>query len=582
MKKIIIGFLASIGFLAVLLVVGIYFSIKTLIGTFEQKFEQKQENLTETTVLKLQVGSVPFVDVNVDGSIFSFLQNIRTNTLFDTVTAIKHAAQDPRIKGILLTIEGSTITLAEAQELREALTLFKKNQKKVYAFAYSFGESSSGTTPYYLATIADAIYMQPQGSVELTGYAIDSYFLKGLFDKYKIKPQLSRREGYKGIIETYTNNDFSPETRENLSNLLNNMLGQVQDTLNQQKGTQNGTDMKLFEDAPYLDTIAVDRKLITKLAHQQEVEELFHQELNKKPTFVTLKTYKKNIPPIKADHKFALISVEGEITTPVPGNTYNTSQNTPRQIAQQLRKAAENPTIKAVILRVNSPGGTVTGAEIIWHEVDYIANTLKKPIIVSMGTLAASAGYQIAAPATKIIANPGTITGSIGVATGKIALGEAAAELGIHLRQIRTAKYSGMWSTAEEFSPEEWHKLEASLDHYYNIFLQKVSNGRHLSLEATQKIAKGQVWTGQQAKEHGLVDELGGFLTAIDTAKQLCNISKDTNVEIVLTNDGSLASSLFLDIFENVHFLVDFTKDIKGLLAESPAFQAKINIYHPH
>lgn len=577
MKKVILGFLASIGFLTILIVVGIYFIIQAFLGTLEQK----QENITETTVLNLQVGSVPFVDVNVDGDIFSFLQHIRASSLFDTVTAIKHAAQDHRIKGIILNIEGSNITLAEAQELREALTLFKESKKKVYAFAYSFGEGGSGTTPYYLATIADAIFMQPQGTVELTGYAIDSYFLKDLLDKHKIKPQLGRREGYKGIIETYTNKDFSPETKENLSNLLDNMLGQVQDVLSKQRGVENMDAMKLFEAAPYLDTMAVEQKLITKLLHKPEVKELFKQDLQANPTFVTLKAYKRNIPKQTADHKFALISVEGEITTPVQNNTYGTNQGTPGQIAHQLRKAAEDTTIDAIILRINSPGGTVTGAETLWHEVDYIANTLKKPVIVSMGTLAASAGYQIAAPATKIIANPGTITGSIGVATGKIAIGEAAAEFGIHLRQIRTAKHSGMWSAAEEFSPEEWHKIEESLDHYYDIFLQKVSSGRHLSLEETRKIAKGQVWTGKQARDLGLVDQLGGFLTAIDAAKQLCNIPQDMMVEIVSMHEASLTSSLFMDVFENINFMIRFTKDIREILTEAPTFQSKL-IIKPH
>lgn len=577
MKKIILGFLASIGFLTILLVVGIYFIIQAFLNTFESK----QENITETTVLTLQVGSVPFVDVNVDGDIFSFLQNIRSSSLFETVTAIKHAAQDQRIKGIMLNIEGANITLAEAQELREALSHFKESKKKIYAFAYSFGEGGSGTTPYYLATIADAIFMQPQGTVELTGYAIDSYFLRDLLDKYKIKPQLGRREGYKGIIETYTNKDFSPETKENLSNLLDNMLDQVRDTLGKQMKIEDTAAKKLFEAAPYLDTTAVNKKLVTRLLHRQEAKELFETEFKKKPAFVSLKTYKRNIHHQKTDHKFALISVEGEITTPVPNNTYGTDQNTPRQIARCLRKAAEDKTIEAIILRVNSPGGTVTGSETLWHEVDHIANTLKKPIIVSMGTLAASAGYQISAPATKIVANPGTITGSIGVATGKIAIGEAAADFGIHLRQIRTAKHSGMWSAVEEFSPEEWEKVEASLDHYYNIFLQKVAKGRHLSLEATRKIAKGQVWTGKQAKELGLVDELGGFLTAINVAKQLCNIPQDTLVEIVSMNKASLTGSLFIDVFESINFITGLTKNIKEMLIETSSFQSKLS-FNPH
>lgn len=359
------------------------------------------------------------------------------------------------------------------------------------------------------------------------------------------------------------------------------MLVQVQDTLGQQLEIEGANAKKLFEAAPYLDTAAVNEKLVTKLIHRQEAENLLAQELKENPTFTTLRAYKRSISKPKMDHKFALVSVEGEITTPVPSSTYGQDQNTPQQIARQLRKAAKDKTVQAIILRVNSPGGTVTGAETLWHEVDYIANTLKKPVIVSMGTLAASAGYQIAAPATKIIANPGTITGSIGVATGKIAIGEAAAEFGIHLRQIRTAKHSGMWSAAEEFSTEEWGKIEASLDHYYNIFLQKVAKGRHLSLEETRKIAKGQVWTGKQAKELGLVDELGGFLTAISVAKQLCNIPQETQVEVMTMSESSLTGSLFIDVFESINLVTNISKHIKTILIEPSAFESKLN-FIPH
>lgn len=571
MKKIILSFLASIGFLTILVGVGLYFMVHSLLKT--AFFEQ--EEMGHNTVLNLKVGRLPFADVTANGDVVSLLTSGRTTSLFETITALKHAATDSRIKGVFLNIEGSNITLAQAQELRDALTLLKDAKKPIYAFAYSFGEGGGGTTPYYLATIADKIFMQPQGSVELTGYAIDSYFVRGLLDKYKVKPQLDRREGYKGIIETYINNDFSPETKQNIGNLLGNMLDQVCEATAIKLNTQHIDVKELMDSGPYVDTVAVDKKLITQLLHKNEVKKLFDSNLGITPTFATIKTYSKNVPTHKTAHKFALVSVSGEITTPAP-SSYNQAQNSPEKVAESLQKAAKDPSINAIILRIDSPGGTVTGSEAIWYEVNRIANTLKKPIIVSMGTLAASAGYQIAAPATKIVANPGTITGSIGVATGKLALGEAAAEFGINLRQIKTAKHAGMWSMAEEFTSDEWINIQKSLDHYYDIFLKKVADGRHLSLDKTRNIAKGQVWTGKQAKELGLVDELGGFLKALSVAKQLTNIPEETYVEIVIMEESTFAESLFDDLFESVELISGLSQQIKTMMQGHAAVESKL------
>lgn len=576
MKKIILSFLASIGFLTLLGCIGFYFMISTLLKTTSEE----EEKISHNTVLNLKVGRLPFADVTTNSDIISLVTSGRSPSLFETVSALKQAAEDSRIKGVFLNIEGASITLAQAQELREALTLFREAKKPIYAFAYSFGEGTGGTTPYYLATIADKIFMQPQGSVELTGYAIDSYFVRDLLDKYKVKPQLDRREGYKGIIETYTNNDFSPETKQNLSSLLGNMLDQVSETITTKLNLQHNDIKELIDAAPFIDTIAADKKLINQLLHKDEVEKLFDTNPDVKPTFASIKTYRRNAPTHKTAHSFALISVSDEITTPTPAS-YNQESNSPEKVVKSLQKAANDSSISAIILRVDSPGGTVTGAEAIWYEVNRIANTLKKPIIVSMGTLAASAGYQIAAPATKIVANPGTITGSIGVATGKLSIKEAAAEFGINLRQIKTAKHAGMWSMAEEFSPEEWANMQKDLDHYYDIFLKKVADGRHLSLDKTRAIAKGQVWTGKQAKEIGLVDELGGFLKAFSVAKQLLNIPEESYVEIVMMEESSLIGSFFDDFFGGVELISNLNQQVRTVLQGQTAVESKLG-FIPH
>lgn len=577
MKKFILSFLATVGFLVILSVAVFFYFIQSLV----KSPTLDHESVSQNTVLKLTVGHTPFVDVTASSDLMSLISSGRSTSLFETVVTLKHAAKDPRIKGVLLSIEGSHLTLAQAQELHEALALIKAEKKKIYAFAYSFGEGSSGTTPYYLATIADDIFMQPQGSVELIGYAVDSYFLRDLFDKYKVKPQMDRREQYKGFIEPYTQTDFSPETRENLSGLLGNMLDQAQAAIAARMKTTDSQIKELMDAAPYLDQGAVDKKLVTKLLHKEEVKTLFEQDMAEKPTFVTLKTYRKQIQEKKAAHKFALISVSGGINSPGDSGSYAQDQTTPTQVAKSLKEAAEDPSISAIILRIDSPGGTVTGAQTIWYEVNRIANTLKKPLVVSMGSLAASAGYLIAAPATKIVANPATITGSIGVATGKLSIGQAAAEFGIQLRQIQTSQHAGMWSMVNEFTPEEWTKIQTSLDYYYSVFLNKVAEGRNLPLDAVRTVAKGQVWTGMQAKERGLVDELGGFLKAISVAKQLTNIEEETLVEIVMMEEHNFTEYLFTNLFESIGFVNQFTQDIKMMLTKNTSIQERLE-FIPH
>lgn len=573
MKKIIFGFLASIGFLTIVLIVGIYFSFKSLFSFLEQ---EETTSLTEFSVLNINVGSVPFIDVTQRTNLFSVFQPHKAPSLLDTVLSIKHAAKDDRIKAIFLSIEGDDISLSEAQELKEALELFKQSKKPIYAFSYSFGENGNGTSTYYLALSADKIFLQPQGMLSINGYAIENYFFRDLLDKFKIIPQLDRREGYKGVIEPYTNNSFSPETKQNLQTLLDEMLDQVQNAISAKLSLPESQVKSLIDKAPYLDITASQEKLITGLLHKEEAKTLIEEELQQKANFISLKTYKKSITTSPASHKVALISVQGEIGSPASIKSYQ-DKDSPSQVAQKLRRAGKDKEIDAIILRVNSPGGTVTGAETIWYEVDYIANTIKKPIIISMGTLAASAGYQIAAPATKVVANPGTITGSIGVASGKVSIGKALAEYGINIQQLVTAKNAGMWSNSEEFSPDEWAKMQQNLDHIYDLFLKKVSEGRNLSVEEVRKIAKGQVWTGVKAKELGLVDELGGFLKAIDITKQLINVPEETPINIIVEDDHRLGSDLLLNFFESMQLLNNLTQNIKTIWGENTQIQSKLD-----
>jgi protease IV len=542
-KKVIVGLLSAVGLLTIITFLTMYYTFQEYIIP-----EERNAKLTDHSLLVLRLGDRPLAEGINPSRLNMFLSGVRQKSIVDIIKILNAAKEDSRIAGLIVKIEGNGFSLAHVQEIRAALKDFKQSKKPIYAYADTLGEGGNGTGAYYLSALAGEVWLQPRGSLNLTGMILESYFMRDLLDQYLIKPQLDKREAYKGIGESYTENSFSKESRENLQNLLNDLMDQIITDVAEDRKLDKTSFKQVVDQGPYSDQEALQLKLIDRLGHYDELKRAIQEKSEVPVSFVPDKDYAYSIQSQNGKAKIAMVVIDGTLY----GNTSplgDENPNSPRQIAKSLHRALEDKSIGAVILRVNSPGGTVTAAETIWHEVKKIKEA-KKPIIVSMSSLAASAGYQIAVPALKIVANPATITGSIGVMSGKIILNKAFSNFGVHWDQIKSGANAGMWSLMEEFSPEGWKKLQSSLDYYYDDFLTKVAEGRGLDKAEVRKVAQGQVWTGRQAKEHKLVDELGGLSKAIEIAKAEIGLTPSDPVQLVHIVGKRGVLSVLLDIFE--------------------------------
>lgn len=548
MKKVIIGFLSAIGFLTLLIFGIIIWKTSTLLTTLVSHTET--ESLSEQTVLSITVGGYPLTEYNFHHSVLSQLQAPHAQSLLEIVDTIREAKKDPHIKGILLSIEGNNIALAQATELRESLLDFQKEKKPVYTFAYAFSESSSGTVPYYLASLSDEIYMQPTGTFSVTGFSLESYFLKNLLDDFKIKIQSLTKEKYKGAIESFTRSDFSPNVKDNLQTVLNTLFDHVKKTiLSSKKGLTKDALEEMIEQSPHLDYQAVQKKYITNLDYKHHVKEKIKTKISttghpEAVKFISVKSYINHIKEKSSSEQIGVIVLDSDIKSPGQ-DPQGQDPFSPEGIEKAFQLISKKPSIKAIVFRINCPGGSVSGSETIWNAVKH---TVEKgiPVVVSMSSVAASGGYYIAAPATRIFALPTTLTGSIGVAFAKPNIKNATEEYGITWDKVEAGNNAGIWSMTSDFTPQVWERIQDEVSHTYLVFKDKVAKGRKLDKEHVQSVAQGLVWSGLQAKDKKLVDKIGGFFDAVEEAKTLGNI-KVENPELILLNQHTHSYSMLFD-----------------------------------
>ncbi len=547
---------------------------------------QQAEPIPKQSILSLEVGGVPMNEINLHGGIMDQIRGYNSQSLLEILDAIRWAKTDDRIKGIFLSIEGNNLNLSQAYELHDALMKFKESNKPVHSFGYSFCESTNGTTNYYLASAADHITMQPAGMFNMNGLALQSFFLKGLFDDMQISIQADGREEYKGVIESYTRKEFSEPVKRNLGGVLESLLQYVHgdiakslkfpvDKVTDIVDTSPHSDQYPLEkgflmDLAYRDQARtrLQKKLAEKLGLKQEITDAKNDEseqdesklnefVKKKEElpYVGIKSYVNQLPDTKSKEKIGIIILDGDIDA--PGKTSESSYDpfSPENVDRAFAAALKDKQIKAIVFRVNSRGGAASGAETLWHAVKRTVEA-GMPVVVSMGATAASAGYYIAAPATKIYALPTTLTGSIGVAFGKPNFRKATEKYGVSWDTVEVGKGGTIWSVVDDFSPEVWERLQKTTDNTYQIFMGKVVDGRKMDKGTVHAVAKGQVWSGIQAKEHKLVDELGGFFDALEAAKMLGNV-KDEDPQLIVLNRQpitlpSLLSLLEMDVSERV------------------------------
>jgi protease-4 len=484
-----------------------------------------------------RLGSNSVLVIDADGSIeeqppASFLGSLTGNSapvLHDYLDAIDSARTDPRITGIVIRIAPLSTGWAKLEEIRAHLLTFRTSHKPSICY---FGYDGIGNPEYYLASACEQIWLVPSNSVSIGGMVAEALFFRGTLDKLKIVPQFYHIAEYKTAYNMFTEKKFTPPHREEVESVLRSIYNQYLT----ESASARGIDRAKFESfvnaGPLLASDAVEDKIVDRLGYWDQVQDYFksqHHEWNP----ISLDRYRGFLrddgiggPKIAVVHATGLI-VSGE-STATPGGGFVMGGDS---VASDLRDARNDSSIRAIVLRVDSGGGSVVASEVIRREVELAQG--QKPVVVSMSDVAASGGYWIATPAAKIIADANTITGSIGVLTGKLNLSGLYNLLGVSSDYVATGDNATLFSDQQNFTPAQEASIKKSLDVTYAQFTQGVAKGRKMTVEAVDKIAKGREWSGAQGRDLGLVDEIGGFDRAIAVAKELANIPTNQSVRVV-------------------------------------------------
>ncbi len=523
MSKLIVRFLAILGALGL---IGLAIVVLTVIGVrgkvpsrtvLEANFEHSfPEDAPDTPTAQLML--------------------TRKQTLRDVVDAIDRGADDDRVVGMIARIGAASMGMAQTQELRDAVLRFRAHKKFAVAYSETFGEFGPGNSAYYLATAFDHIYLQPSGDVGLTGIIMESPFITGTLSKLGMTFHGDHRYEYKAALNFYTESKYTGPHKEEMTAIMTSWFNQMKDGICQARQIAPEKFQALVDAGPYLGKEAVAAKLVDMVAYRDEVYGEAKAKAGDGAELLYLDTYLSRAGrPHDHGKTIALVFGVGDVTRgksdydPVQGNQ-NMGSDT---VAGAIRAAVEDKDVKAILFRVDSPGGSYVASDTIWREV-VRARQAGKPVIVSMGNLAGSGGYFVAMAADKIVAEPGTITASIGVLGGKLLTSGLWDKVGLSWDEIHQGENATMFTSTQDYTPAEWARFEAWLDRVYVDFTSKVADGRKLSKDKVLEIAKGRIWSGQDAKNLGLVDELGGYDTALGLAKKAAGVPDDGEVRIVV------------------------------------------------
>jgi protease-4 len=539
MRRFLVGLFAVIGIVTTLAVIGGGVAVWRVVAA--------RPSLPGTIVLKVDLNR-GLVEENSRDPL-SDIAFGRKETLRDFLDALGRAGDDPRVKGLYVSLGSDNLALATCQEVRDAIRDFRAKGKFAIAFATSFGEFGPGTRPYYLATAFDEIWLQQLGSLGLIGLHSEMPFLRGTLDRLGIVASIAHREEYKTAMNILTETAMTAPQREEVEDLLSGTSGQVVRGIAAARKLSPGEIAGLIDRGPLLADEALAARLVDRIGYADQASARARQRAGSGAKFVALKRYLEGAGrPHDSGPKIALIHAIGLITegasTAAP--LFGEGGVTARTLARAFRQAARDKDVRAILFRIDSPGGSAVASETIWREV-VRARDEGKPVIVSMGDVAASGGYYIAAPADKIVAEPATLTGSIGVLAGKLVVSELLHKLGVTTDSATRGANAAMFSGFEDFSPAGSERLAAFLDGTYRGFKERVAAGRRLTAEQVEAVAKGRVWTGAEAKEKGLVDALGGYDTALDLARQAAKIPAGTKFKLVVFPREKSAFELIYD-----------------------------------
>jgi protease IV len=511
-------------FLLVFILIGI-------ISALASGGSKKEFSLAENSVFELDINySIPERTLNnpFEGLNLGGISQPKAVGLQDILSSIQKATNDGNIKGILLKAEISPNSYAVLEEIRNELINFKKSGKFIVAYGEYMDEHA-----YYVASIADKIYLHPAGELLLNGFSQQVVYLKGMFDKIGVEPQLIRHGKYKSAGEPLIADKMSAENRQQIEaymgNLYNHFIAQIAKARKMNEGDLNSivNELKVRSAKD-----AVTLKVVDGLKYRDEVEADIKKKLSleesAKISFVNLgKMNKVKGNTSISDNKIAVVYCVGDIMS---GSGDDETIGSDR-IAETIKKVREDDSYKALVIRVNSPGGSALASDVIWREITLCKK--KKPVIVSMGAVAASGGYYIAAPADVIVAQPNTITGSIGVFGLMVNAKELLNnKLGVKIETVKFGEFSDLGSPDRPLTAAEKQVVQNAIDRVYNDFVKRVAEGRKLTEAQVDSIAQGRVWSGIEAKQIGLVDEFGGLDRAIEIAVKKAKLSEHRVVSL--------------------------------------------------
>jgi protease-4 len=545
MRRFVLGLFATIGILAVLAVVAV--------GVAAWHIAASRPALPRTIILTADLGGGL---IEGSQSALSELVGGRKSTVRGFLDALERGAEDPRVKGLYAHIDGDTLGLAKTQEVRDAVAAFRGKGKFAIAFSESFGEFGVGTRPYYLATAFDEIWLQPLGAVGLVGLHADVPFLRGTLDRLGIEPSFARREEYKSAANSLTETEMTAPQREEVESLLTSMAGQIVHGIAETRHLSESEVQGLIDHGPLFADEAKTARLVDRIGYRDEAISEAHRRAGSGAEQVPLSRYLEGAdhphnkgPTIALIYGTGLIVQGGGTTSPLSGS----AEMSAREVTRAFRDAFRDAKVRAILFRIDSPGGSAVASESIWREV-VRARERGKPVIVSMGDTAGSGGYYVAAPADKIVAQPATLTGSIGVLAGKLVIAQLLNKIGVTTDSAERGANSGMFSTLRDFSPAEQQRLDTFLDLTYRGFKEHVAAGRHLSEDQVEAVAKGRVWSGEEAKANGLVDALGGYAVALQLAKEAAGLAADAPAKLVVfPREKGTAELIFDRVFDRDH-----------------------------
>jgi protease IV len=459
--------------------------------------------------------------------IFSALNGTTPIVLHDYLDSIDTAATDSHITGLVVRIGPLETGWAKLEEIRAHLLSFRKSGKPNVCY---LGYDGIQNPEYYLASACKEIWLVPTAPVSIRGMMAQALFLRGTLDKLKIVPEFYHIAEFKTAGNTFTEKKFTPAHREEVEGLLHSIYNQYLEDASSGRGMDRAQFEALVNRGPFASSDAVTNKVVDRLAYWDQVQDYFKGR-DGKWSPISLNQYRAQVKN-DGSTRIAIVHASGLIISGESGSTPGGgSVMGGDSVASDIRAARKDSSIKAIVLRVDSGGGSVVGSEVIRREVE-LANAVK-PVVVSMSDVAASGGYWIAAPARKIIADRNTITGSIGVLIGKMNVSGLYNLLGMSTDSVATSDNASLFSAQQNFTPAQREYIQKSLNETYAEFTKGVATGRKMTVEAVDKVGKGRVWSGSQAKEIGLVDELGGLDRAVQVAKELANIPSGDSVRLV-------------------------------------------------